>query len=704
MQTAARLALAAWRNDDVYEIPIRVRGVDLTSVALAMQVRLRPDTPGTALIDLAKVTNGNQQGLRVAGITTVAEVVESDLRVRINKSTLQSLAYAGEVGDPAPFSYALLIGGRTRLYGDFHVLAHAYGSDGAPLTRPLGLSTVSSAAPDGGATLTVAADGGATVTIDGADLVSPLATQAQAAAVAAGQAAAALGPLAATFSVKPTDGYLRQWTDAYGRQSAGITTDGTFEIFSGRVRYLTVLNPVSLVGTIIGAVTARAAPSKDLKRILDPYGRLALAVEDDGSVIIGALRDGKGRLVTPRIDANTAAIAALQTQALYQAPVQRLRLKRALYDAQARQIMAADPVTVSAFTTATSISGGVGYAKNSPRIRLLGGPWVAGTGFPGATMMYQRSVTYNGSTGGVSAGNTVFEFLLIGDSFEYYTLGTGGPGNWSLEIDGVATNDAGYPSAPNNTGGGYYHLVTLPVGGGIARRIRITTPGRPFGGINVPAGATLLDSTPARTSSMVVIGDSITEGSVATAMWRRWANQLAYQLGIDNVDVSGVGGSGYLNALGYNGNNPRAAGFPDYRFRERINDVLTAISGGPPDLLVVAGGINDSALDPAAVGAEALLYFKALRAAAPDMAIVVLGPFWGDAAYPASLLAIRDAIFAAAAQVKRVATVDVSGWYARSDRSTWFNGGANGPHPIDVGHAAYGQLAAAAISPIIAAF
>lgn len=180
--TTARLDLPVWRNDDVYEFPLRVVGLDLSGdpgVSLAMQVRLGPDTPGAPLIDLTKVTNGNAEGLRVAGVTQLDDLPVSDVRIRINKSTRQALPYAGEMGDATPLSYALLIGGRTRLIGFMNLLAHTYGSNNAPTNRPAGYGSASGAAPAGGATLTISQDGGATLVIDGADLAAGIAEQAK---------------------------------------------------------------------------------------------------------------------------------------------------------------------------------------------------------------------------------------------------------------------------------------------------------------------------------------------------------------------------------------------------------------------------------------------------------------------------------------------------------------------------------------------
>jgi lysophospholipase L1-like esterase len=457
-----------------------------------------------------------------------------------------------------------------------------------------------------------------------------------------------------------------------------------------------------------GASNSIQAAANTIAASTDANGAYATREMADGSFRVQDLRDGAGRVITSLIDTNTAAIAAIQSKLGLLPPLQILRAQKSLYNAGggsiARQIMASDPVTVSAPSTTASLSGVV-IAKDDSRVRFIGGRRAAGTTYPSTIMMADQSTTYNASPSWTIGINAGFEFVLPAtvNSFEWYTVGTGSPGNWAIEINGVATSDAGYASAPTN-GSLYYHRVDLPTSA-IARRIRIWTPNRKFGGLNLPAGATLNDPTPAVALNAVFIGDSITEGSVSTAVWRAWAMQCAYRLGIDNPIVSGVGGSGYLNSLGRNGSAQRVSGFNDYNFRERINDVLQAVNGGPPDVVVIAGGINDGAFyTPAQIQAEALAYFQALRAAAPDMIIIVSGPWAPYGGYGAAgsvYYTTRDAIFAAAQQVRGVETVDVSGFVTTANQDTIFNGTVNGPHPVDAGHAIYGQLAAAAIAPII---
>ncbi|MGN5374578.1 SGNH/GDSL hydrolase family protein [Sphingomonas hankookensis] len=189
MATTARFDLSAWRNDDAWECPLRVVGADLTNASLLMDVRLAPDTPGPAEVSLSKVTTA-AQGVRVVGVSTVDDVPVTDLRIKIDRATMQALPYSGEVGDSAALSYALLIAGITRLVGSFTVLAHAYGSDAAPADRAPGYGATSSAFPSGGATLTIADHEVISLVIDGAGLLAASMAEVTTAAARAEDAAA----------------------------------------------------------------------------------------------------------------------------------------------------------------------------------------------------------------------------------------------------------------------------------------------------------------------------------------------------------------------------------------------------------------------------------------------------------------------------------------------------------------------------------
>ncbi|RZL77596.1 MAG: hypothetical protein EOP66_08755, partial [Sphingomonas sp.] len=177
----ARHDLTIWRNDDYYEYPIRVGGLDLSDIALAMEIRLAGDTPGAPKVALAKVKDGENgatfetQGLHVRSVTIVDGVEVSDVRIRMDRQTIQFLGYDGPRGQTTERQYALVIGGRTRLTGRVLIPPHAYKSDDAPAQRSEGFGYAAGdqfAAPDPGLSLTISQDGGVAVEIDGADLVS----------------------------------------------------------------------------------------------------------------------------------------------------------------------------------------------------------------------------------------------------------------------------------------------------------------------------------------------------------------------------------------------------------------------------------------------------------------------------------------------------------------------------------------------------
>lgn len=171
MATTARLDLSGWRNDETWEYPLRVRGMDLSASGLDAQFRLREDAPGAPLIALGKVTNANAEGLRVARVYLDKGVTVSDLRIRLNKSTRQGLPYQGEIGDPLILSYALRFDGRTRVVGTMTVLPHAYGSDGAPANRAPSWRPNPTGLPEEGATLIVAGDDVTEIRVDGAGIL-----------------------------------------------------------------------------------------------------------------------------------------------------------------------------------------------------------------------------------------------------------------------------------------------------------------------------------------------------------------------------------------------------------------------------------------------------------------------------------------------------------------------------------------------------
>lgn len=189
MATTARLDLSAWRNDEVWEYPLRVRGMDLSGLDLDMEARLREDAPGAPQLALAKVTNAGAEGLRVASVYSDKGVTVSDLRIRINKPSRQALPYQGEIGEPLVLAYAMRFGGRTRVTGKLTVLPHAFGSNAAPANRVPAWRPNPTGLPEEGATMVIAGDEVTEITLDGAGILEraeAAAEKAEAAAYSAG--------------------------------------------------------------------------------------------------------------------------------------------------------------------------------------------------------------------------------------------------------------------------------------------------------------------------------------------------------------------------------------------------------------------------------------------------------------------------------------------------------------------------------------
>jgi len=198
MSYAAQVAIAADRYTPCVRT-ITFRGLDLTGVALRMQVRLVADTPGLPLVDLSNVSNAQAQGIKLVSVSNVDNLPTSVIQIRINETTIEGLPYAGELGNTTDLAYDLqgTLGGdkRVLMAGAFAIAAGVTGANNAPLNRPFGFgSSPYAVGMRGGATLTFG-ETRVDIAIDGADLLAPIANAAK-----AYQDAAAASALAAGYS------------------------------------------------------------------------------------------------------------------------------------------------------------------------------------------------------------------------------------------------------------------------------------------------------------------------------------------------------------------------------------------------------------------------------------------------------------------------------------------------------------------------
>lgn len=185
MTYAAQVAIAADRYTPCVRT-ITFRGLDLTGVALRMQVRQNGDTPGAPMVDLQNVVNAQAQGLKLVSVDTVDGLPVSVVQIRINESTIKDASrfpFVGELGGASSFVYDLVgtLGGdkRVLMAGTFTLAPGVTGADNAPLDRPFGYGLPSTASGMRTGTTLTFGETRIDVAIDGADLLAPLAAQAQ---------------------------------------------------------------------------------------------------------------------------------------------------------------------------------------------------------------------------------------------------------------------------------------------------------------------------------------------------------------------------------------------------------------------------------------------------------------------------------------------------------------------------------------------
>ena len=181
MAISARLPFAA-RRFELRQFSIVVRGLDLTGVALGMQVRLTEDVGGAPILQLNTVTTAATEGLKLESVETVEGVPVSTITGRINKSTMSNaagLARIGEPGVPSRFAYAIRFGEISRLVGDFWAIPGTYDADTANPSGAYAGGQNSAPNPWSSAALTIAEQDVVEVMMDGAELIGPLVAAAQ---------------------------------------------------------------------------------------------------------------------------------------------------------------------------------------------------------------------------------------------------------------------------------------------------------------------------------------------------------------------------------------------------------------------------------------------------------------------------------------------------------------------------------------------
>lgn len=321
-----------------------------------------------------------------------------------------------------------------------------------------------------------------------------------------------------------------------------------------------------------------------------------------------------------------------------------------------RQLLQRAPGTYPTPTTSTSMSSVSGTANaasailSSVRFRMDTPGYFQYLGidtpvFLSATDVYTSTGKFSKTIDSPWAAEFIFDTVDTTGRFEVINLGK----NAAIR---VVVNDQYLTTTPTfkppSNGSVYNSLVVLGAPGIYKIRLEMDA-GVAFRGIN--AGPTdTIRATNKKPFKIAIGGDSFTEPTVVdntqiTCGWDGYAQKLSYLLNA-NVISCGSGGTGYINP-----------GSGRYKMYDRIDDMLSTNA----DVYMFALGINDYANDAAAISAQALSCFNAVRAYDKNAPIVVVSPFWkaGCFTYPTNLLLTKDGIFNASSLVAGTYEIDV---------------------------------------------
>lgn len=356
---------------------------------------------------------------------------------------------------------------------------------------------------------------------------------------------------------------------------------------------------------------------------------------------------------TPTVHAASHAAAGSDPVTLTQAQI--TGLPTALTAWRRRHLP--DPVVADSLYTGTAPSIGVvqtstptaTYIKYAPPGAALSGSDVTGpfsfygaggfqlgTGTPDSTYLLPTS-RYPYTRGTLTSSQAVYSFEFGTDAqifqlrFNFQTAGT-----YRLSIDGRKVADL--MAAVGGTTAGSTHLMTVDLGSAAPRVIRFDFYTVPFGGVYLPPTATMW-STASRTDRLMVLGDSISDGSAVNAGGGHgtWFHRAARFLGSNDYWDEGRGGTGYISA----GTSPVYATFGD----RLANDVLA----WNPNRLIVWGGYNDNGGSQSSISTAAASLYTSIKSSLPSCEVYVLGCYSPTGSPAGSITNTDNTIKAAAA-------------------------------------------------------
>jgi lysophospholipase L1-like esterase len=286
----------------------------------------------------------------------------------------------------------------------------------------------------------------------------------------------------------------------------------------------------------------------------------------------------------------------------------------------------------------------------------------ADVGWWGSTFPVNEFYVSHGITGWSTWLPYLAEFDTDAQDLEIFTLGTAA--QYRLRIDGQYV---GLELAQGPPADGHYYWLKIGFPGRQRRSIALEAWGVAFGGIAVGPDDHVYWPTTPLGPRCIVLGDSYTEGLLCYA--QRLRHLLAWE-----VWSSGAGGTGYINS----GPSGRV------KFGDRVQTDVIAYH---PDIVIVAGGLNDGGFPQDQLRAEALALYDAILTNLPSSKLIVVGPWWPTGVPADYILATRDTIKNAAAERKAEFVDPIAAARVQETNAGWITGTGNVAHPAGDGNA-----------------
>ncbi|HEY2297666.1 MAG TPA: SGNH/GDSL hydrolase family protein [Jatrophihabitans sp.] len=136
------------------------------------------------------------------------------------------------------------------------------------------------------------------------------------------------------------------------------------------------------------------------------------------------------------------------------------------------------------------------------------------------------------------------------------------------------------------------------------------------------------NSAAAPAPGVAFLGDDYTAGVGASSARNGWTARLARALRV-HATTAAQPGAGYA-----------ARGIDGGSYQSLVGQVVAA----HPGVVIVSGGRNDVADDPATLHSAARTLFADLHEKLPEARLVAVAPFWGDSAHPPKLTKVDVAV------------------------------------------------------------